>query len=59
MARDVSSRPPLLAALLLKMVANRGDRRFVLDDLAEEFARISMEQGRAAARAWYWRHGGI
>jgi putative ABC transport system permease protein len=55
MARDVSPRPPRLAALLLRMVAHRGDRRFVLDDLAEEFARLSMDQGAAAARAWYWR----
>ena len=47
--------PPRLAALLLRTVASGGDRRFVLDDLAEEFARIAEEQGRGAARAWYWR----
>jgi predicted permease len=55
MRRTSSAGPPRLAALLLRIVASGSDRRFVLDDLSEEFSRIAGHDGHRAARAWYWR----
>jgi putative ABC transport system permease protein len=46
--------PPRLATLLLRLALEAGDRRFVLDDLAEEYAARCAVMGRAAAARWYW-----
>jgi predicted permease len=55
MHRTSSAGPPRLAAFLLRVVASGSDRRFVLDDLSEEFSRIAGQDGYRAARGWYWR----
>ena len=55
MPRGSSAGPPRLASLLVRAVASGSDRRFVLDDLSEEFSRIAAQNGSKAARAWYWR----
>jgi predicted permease len=46
---------PWLARSIVGAIAPRADRRFLLQDLEEEFARISEEQGPSAARSWYWQ----
>ena len=47
--------PPRLAAWLLRRAAGRGESRFVLSDLAEEFTQVSERAGPRVARRWYWR----
>ena len=47
--------PPRLASWLIKRIAGREQCRYVLDDLAEEFAQIAGQVGRASANRWYWR----
>jgi len=39
----------------VRLSAARGDRRFVLDDLAAEFDRLAATEGAGPARAWYRR----
>ena len=48
------TRPPRLAVLLLRLALDACDRRFVLDDLSEEYAARVAAEGRAAAARWYW-----
>ncbi|MDJ0766955.1 MAG: ABC transporter permease [Myxococcota bacterium] len=48
------SRPPILAILILRLVVESGDRRFLLSDLAEEYESIERDLGKDAARRWYW-----
>jgi putative ABC transport system permease protein len=47
--------PPSGAERILRIVTSRADRRYLLDDLAEEFDRLAAEQGRRAAARWYWQ----
>jgi predicted permease len=47
--------PPRVAAWIVKRAAGREESRFVLDDLAEEYAQIAVGKGRLAANRWYWR----
>ncbi len=47
-------RPPRFARLLLCLALDRGDRRYALSDLAEEYAERAASQGRTEADRWYW-----
>ena len=47
--------PPRLATVLLRWTARRADLDFIVDDLAEEYARMIATHGKSAARRWYWR----
>ena len=47
--------PPRAARRLLALAVPPGDRPFLLSDLDGEFERIAGEQGRKAARRWYWQ----
>ncbi len=54
--RTAAYLPPRLARALLSAVAPPRDRRFMVDDLAEEFAALLAEgRSRSHARRWYWR----
>jgi len=46
--------PPRLATLLLSLALGRQDRRYVVADLAEEYAELAERLDRAAADRWYW-----
>ena len=46
-------RPPPIARALLRAIAPRDDRDFMVDDLDEEFGLVADVQGRAAACRWY------
>jgi putative ABC transport system permease protein len=48
-------RPPRIAVWLVERRVSKGEREFALGDLEEEFAVVCHDQGRAAARRWYWR----
>ena len=48
-------RPPRAAERLLRCAAPRAERQCLLDELAEEFDRLSAQDGPPGARAWYWR----
>src|SRR5687767_8723666 len=48
-------RPPPLASWLLRLLSRADDRRFLLDDLRDEFEAIAREAGARAAARWYWR----
>lgn len=47
--------PPKLAERLLRASAPPADRRFLADDLREEFTARASREGPAAVRRWYWR----
>ena len=47
--------PPRLARFLVGLVTHPDDRRFLLEDLAEEHRRRVATEGRGRAAAWYWR----
>ena len=47
-------RPPPLASWLLRLLSRADDRRFLLDDLRDEFDGIARTSGRRAANRWYW-----
>ena len=47
--------PPALATWLLRLLCGAGDRRFLLDDLRDEFDGIARADGPRAASRWYWR----
>ena len=47
--------PPRLASWIIRRTAGRAQSRYVLDDLAEEYAQIVNQRGHLAARRWYWR----
>ncbi|HUR19324.1 MAG TPA: ABC transporter permease, partial [Vicinamibacterales bacterium] len=47
--------PPRIASWIIRRTAGREESRFVLDDLAEEYAQIVDREGRPAAQRWYWR----
>jgi len=46
-------RPPRWARWLAAMTVHPGERRFLLDDLEEEFQELAQQQGVGAARRWY------
>ncbi|UCG85069.1 MAG: ABC transporter permease [Gemmatimonadota bacterium] len=48
------TQPPRLAVLLLRLALDARDRRFVLDDLSEEYAARVAAGGQAPATRWYW-----
>jgi len=52
----MSAGPPRLARLFLGLVTPKRDRRFLVEDLDEEFAGL-LVKGREprALRRWYWR----
>jgi putative ABC transport system permease protein len=52
---DETGRPPFVARLLLAMRVPRDEREFVIGDLHEGHAERLAEDGRHAARSWYWR----
>jgi len=47
-------KPPRFAAWLLREIFPRDDQFFLAGDLKEIFREIRVEQGRFAARRWYW-----
>lgn len=51
----MTTRPPRLARLLLRVVVPSGLRRELLEDLAERYAALVRKDGRPAARRWYRR----
>lgn len=51
----MSARPPRLARLLVRLVVPGRNRRFLVGDLDEEFARlVAAGWERRALRRWYW-----
>lgn len=50
----MTTRPPWIARILLGLATEKGDRRWLLAGLDEEFASLAAcDIGRA--RRWYWR----
>jgi len=51
----MSTKPPRLARLLLRLTAPARDRRYLVGDLDEEFASLAAAgRERPALRRWYW-----
>ena len=48
-------KPPRISEWIVRLSADAGDRRFVLDDLGAEFDRLVAAEGARRARAWYRR----
>lgn len=53
--KRIPPRPPLYLRWTLRLLLDRQDRRIVLSDLDELYARRRARQGEAAADAWYRR----
>lgn len=52
---EMSSHPPALARLLLRLFVRDAGREFVVGDLDEEYRRYVLPKtGRRLARRWYW-----
>ena len=54
MTRSRDATPPRLARFLVGAASQQGDRRFLIDDLEEEFLRIANQRGRRESARWYW-----
>ena len=54
MTSSPGATPPRLARFLVRAASHRGDRRFLIEDLEEEFRRIANQRGSRDAARWYW-----
>jgi predicted permease len=46
---------PRFPRWIVSTLAPRSERRYILNDLQEDFARIAHREGSRAARRWFWR----